>query len=172
MSELSRLTEVVLLGCRTRRNRSRSPTRLEPTFSPLDEVGLRLGCTCGGWLRGLLLWDGNVGASGKDLVRAAHAPGGVDLGVRFCDSLGGGTGMGMRVGNRPDGVARASYLYTNRRPVRGNGKSEHVKLSCEFFGGPLGGVRMTMDWMSWWDIWGFSFPGSGKGERWVAIKGW
>ena len=126
MSELSRLTEVVLLGCRTRRNRSRSPTQLEPTFSPLDEVGLRLGCTCGGWLRGLLLWDGNVGASGKDLVRAAHAPGGVDLGVRFCDSLGGGTGMGMRVGNRPDGVARASCLYTNRRPVRGKGKSEHV----------------------------------------------
>ena len=87
---------------------------------------LRLGRTSGGWLRGLLLWDGNVGAFGKNLARAAHAPGGVDLKVEFHDSLGGGTGMGMRVGNRPDGVARASCLYTNRRPVRGKGKSEHV----------------------------------------------
>ena len=36
---------------------------------------------------------------GKDLARAAHAPGGVDLGVGFHNSLGRGTGMGIRVGN-------------------------------------------------------------------------
>jgi len=51
----------------------------------------------------------------------------------------------MRVGNRPDGVAGASCLYANRRPVRGKGKgkSEYVKLSCEFFAGPLGRVQIT-----------------------------
>lgn len=30
------------------------------------------------------------------------------------------------VGNRPDGVATTSCLYTNRRPARGRGKKEHV----------------------------------------------
>ena len=34
----------------------------------LDEVGLRLGHMCGGWLRGLLLWDENIGMFGKDLA--------------------------------------------------------------------------------------------------------
>ena len=55
-----------------------------------DGAGGLLSGRTGGRLRGELLGDGYEGSLGKDLLGAAHAPGGIDLKVEFHSSLGGG----------------------------------------------------------------------------------
>lgn len=84
-------------------------------------------------MRGERLLDGCVGAFGKDLPRAAHAPGSVDLKVEFhisWEEEEQNDADGVRVGNRTDGVATASgFIRTDVR--EGKGKKEHVPDSLK-----------------------------------------